>query len=99
MAAVLLILCLSTGLSNYIKDVYASSLESLQMTATSTDGSQISNTHLETINNLSGVSSVIQTHTHNSSTFDYGTDIEAKKNNDVVIDVIEEKQIADDFGF
>ncbi|MBQ8425180.1 MAG: ATP-binding cassette domain-containing protein [Clostridia bacterium] len=71
MAVVLLILCLSSGLAKYVNNVYASSLTSLQMVASSTSSSGISDEDFEIVQNIKGVSKVTKSHTETSATFNY----------------------------
>jgi putative ABC transport system permease protein len=69
MAAVMLILCLSSGLTGYVNSVYAQNLQSLQIVATSS--STIKSTTIDDINNLSGIKSITQSYTTSgTATFD-----------------------------
>ena len=62
MAAVLLILCLSSGLSNYVNKVYADSATSLELIATKNGkDSSFTESELSDISSLSGISSSIKT--------------------------------------
>jgi len=60
MAAVLLILCLSSGLTGYINNVYTNSLQSTQLIVSST--STITSTTIDNINNLDGIKSITQSY-------------------------------------
>ena len=78
MAVVLLILCLSSGLAKYLNNVYASSLTSLQMVATSSSSDGISEDDIEIAKNLTGISKVTQSHTNKSATFIYDSSEETE---------------------
>ncbi len=71
MAAVLLILCLSSGLSNYVNKVYADSATSLELIATKSDLSAFTDSELSDINGLSGISSSSQTMSLESAKYTY----------------------------
>jgi ABC-type antimicrobial peptide transport system permease subunit len=76
MAAVLLILCLSSGLSSYVNNVYADSLQSLQIVATtnSKKSATFDSNNLSVIGKLDGVSSVTESYTTQGATYSYGSD-------------------------
>lgn len=56
--AVMLILCLSSGLSKYINNVYADSFQSLQLAVTTKNSSTISSSQQSYISNLDGAKNV-----------------------------------------
>lgn len=69
--AVMLILCLSAGLSKYINSVYAESLQSLRLVVTSKGGESFSESEIEYISGLSGVQDVYKTYYSRSATYNY----------------------------
>lgn len=72
MAAVLLILCLSSGLSNYVNKIYGENTQSLQLIASSDE--TIDDSIISTVESMVGssVSSVTQTQTvSNEATYSY----------------------------
>ncbi len=74
MTAVLLILCLSAGLTSYVQQVYADDVASLQLTATLSQYREFTDSQLEEIEALDGVGTIIQTHTYTGATYAYGED-------------------------
>lgn len=71
-AAVILILCLSRGLTNYVNDIYTSNLQSMQMTV-SNSGKVISSDILEDIEEIEGIEEKILSTQINDATFTYDT--------------------------
>ena len=71
MTAVLLILCLSAGLSNYVNKVYAESAQSLQMIVTKRDNKTFEDKDITNINNLDGIDSIIETCIISSASYTY----------------------------
>lgn len=61
MAAVILILCLSSGLTKYATDTYSATNDALQMVVTTNDGNAIRSSALTNIENHNGVGSVTKT--------------------------------------
>ncbi len=75
--AVLLILCLSSGLSNYVNNIYADSLQSLQLVVTNHRGTLFSDSQIENINGLDGVSSVYETYYSSKASYIYSNSEES----------------------
>lgn len=73
MTAVLLILCLSAGLTSYVQQVYADDISSLQMTAMRSQNYNFTDHNLEEIEGLDGVAQVIRTYTYTSAKYTYGS--------------------------
>ena len=71
MAAVLLILCLSSGLSNYVNKVYADSATSLELIATKNKLEAFTDSELNDIKGLSGISNSTQTMSLESAKYTY----------------------------
>ena len=72
MTAVLLILCLSAGLTSYVQQVYADDISSLQMTAAHSRNAEFTDKELEEIEGLDGVAQVIRTYTYTSAQYTCG---------------------------
>ena len=81
MAAVLLILCLSSGLSNYVNKVYADSATSLELIATKNKLEAFTDSELNDINGLSGISKATQTMSISSAKYTYEGGEEKNINN------------------
>ena len=73
MAAVLLILCLSSGLSNYVNNVYSEKAQSLVMVVTKTSNEEFLSSDIDNIEDLSGISYLIQTYSSSSAKYSYDT--------------------------
>ncbi len=71
MAAVLLFLGLGSGMTSYVKNVYADNLLSTQLVVTQSSNSTFSSSNIDKIKGLEGVSSVTETYTSDSATFWY----------------------------
>ncbi len=74
-AAVVIILALGSGLKDYVKEVYADNLQSSQITITKDDYDDFSSTQITTIDDLEGVTNVVESYIITSSLYTYG-DIE-----------------------
>lgn len=70
-AAVMIILALGQGLKDYVNDVYASNLQSTQITVTKDDNDDFSETQIETIDDLEGVIDIEETYVLTSATYTY----------------------------
>jgi len=57
-AAVVLILCLSSGLANYVNQVYSENLQSLQLSITKSSSGNFSTTEIDNIESLDGVNEI-----------------------------------------
>ncbi len=68
-AAFILILCLSQGLTNYVKDYYAA--DSMSLNITSTINGTISDSKITAIKEVDGVNTVYATHTASNATYTY----------------------------
>ncbi len=71
MAAVLLILCLSSGLSRYVNKVYAENMQSLQLVVTESKSTTFDSNYIEIIKQMSGIDNVIETHTSSNATYSF----------------------------
>lgn len=69
--AVMLILCLSSGLSNYINNVYADSLQSLQLVVTKSDSTAFSSTDINYISKLDGIQNIYKTYYSRDVSYKY----------------------------
>ncbi len=67
---VMLIMCLSSGLANYVNKVYSENTLSLQMEVTSKSLGTITDTTLTNVNQLDGIDSIIKTY-QSSGTYTY----------------------------
>jgi len=70
-AAVLLILCLSSGLTGYINNVYKESLQSLQLSVTKSSGTTFSTTEITNISSLTGLNDLTESYYYSSATYTY----------------------------
>ncbi|MGE4321183.1 MAG: ATP-binding cassette domain-containing protein [Acholeplasmataceae bacterium] len=71
-AAVVIILALGKGLTNYVTEVYADNLQSTQITVTQDDYEDFTSTQITTIDDLEGVTDVISSYMITSATYSYG---------------------------
>ena len=71
MAAVLLFLGLGSGMTSYVKNVYADNLLSTQLVVTQSSNSTFSSYNVENIKSLEGVSSVTETYTNDSAKYSF----------------------------
>lgn len=63
LAAVLIILCLSAGLTNYVNEIYGSTLQSTQLIVSQSSDKKFSDRTIETIRELEGIGSLTETYT------------------------------------
>ncbi|MDD3478610.1 MAG: ABC transporter permease, partial [Candidatus Izemoplasmatales bacterium] len=70
--ALVLILNLGLGLTNYVTDVYADALQTMQMTVTQSDGSSFSDDNLDNVVSIDGVDVVHTSSTIEDATYVYG---------------------------
>ena len=75
-ASVVIILALGKGLTNYVTDVYADNLQSTQITVTKDDYDDFSSTQITTIDDLEGVTDVIDSYILTTATYTYGEDVD-----------------------
>ncbi len=76
MASVLLILCLSAGLSNYVNNVYAESAQSLQLIASKNSGA-FSETEISDSKSISGINTLTETMSLSDAKYTYNDGDEA----------------------
>jgi len=74
-AAVVLILCLSSGITSYVNSVYATNLESLQITAYKTLNTKFTTTELSNVEEIEGIDSITQSYLITDSSYIYGSEI------------------------
>ncbi len=71
-AAVVIILALGKGLTDYVTEVYADNLQSTQITVTQDDYEDFTSTQIATIDDLEGVIDVISSYMITTATYSYG---------------------------
>ena len=71
-AAMILILNLGLGLTNYVEEVYADSLQSTQLIAYYNDYSEIDEDEIDSINEIEGIYSIIETSIIRTADYSYG---------------------------
>lgn len=71
MAAVLLFLCLGSGLTAYVKNVFAENILSTKLVVTYSSNSNFSSSDVSKIKKLDGVKSITETYTNYSAKYSY----------------------------
>jgi ABC-type lipoprotein export system ATPase subunit/ABC-type antimicrobial peptide transport system permease subunit len=87
-AAMILILNLGSGLTNYVQEVYADNLQSTQMTLYYDSYSEISNDELDQILTIEGIDWVIESSVINTADYSYNEQTGDIKNLNVYYDYI-----------
>lgn len=72
-AAVVLILCLSSGITSYVNNVYAQNLASLQMTVYKNSDTKFTTAEITSVSSLDGISSLIESYLIADSAYSYGS--------------------------
>ena len=80
MAAVLLFLCLGSGLTTYVKNVFAENILSTKLVVTYSSNSNFSSSDVSKIKKLDGVKSITETYTNYSAKYSYNNSEDADLN-------------------